>query len=248
MLEQLRYLVQLQQLQNRKNLLIRSREETPKRIAEIEKEYQQIETEFLLKKAELEHAKKMHRSLEQEVTEFEAKIARSKQRMSEVKTNKEYQAMLKEIEELKKEIGRKEDQMLEIMEGIESFSVEVKQREEALESCKEKTDVDKQELTKQSDQVNEQLEHLESLQEKVREKLDRTLLNRCESLIRKQGGVAVAAVEAGVCQVCHMNLPPQRFIELQRDENIFQCPHCHRFIYWPGHEGYQVFEEELEEV
>jgi len=101
LLEQLRYLVQLQNLQNRKALLLRSRDETPKKIAEIEKEYQQVEAEYLVKKAELDHARKMHRNLEQEVGDLELKINRSKQRMSEVKTNKEYQAMLKEIEELK---------------------------------------------------------------------------------------------------------------------------------------------------
>jgi len=248
LLEQLRYLVQLQNLQNRKALLLRSRDETPKKIAEIEKEYQQVEAEYLVKKAELDHARKMHRNLEQEVGDLELKINRSKQRMSEVKTNKEYQAMLKEIEELKKEISRKEDQMLELMEKIESFSVEMKRQENELESCKNKVEADKEELTEQSAQVIEQLAHIEALQEKVRRKLETGILRRCDSLLQRPGGIAVAAVEAGVCQVCHLNIPPQKFIELQRDESIFNCPHCHRFIYWPGHETYLIFDEELEEV
>lgn len=248
MLEQLRYLVQLQNLQNRKALLLRSREETPKKIAEIEKEYQQVEAEYLVKKAELDHARKMHRNLEQEVGDLESKINRSKQRMSEVKTNKEYHAMLKEIEELKKEISRKEDQMLDIMENIDAFSMEIEGQEKEQEACKKKVEADKKELTEQSAQVDEQLVHIEALQEKVREKLETGILMRCDSLMKRPGGVAVAAVEAGVCQVCHLNLPPQKFIELQRDENIFNCPHCHRFIYWPGHEDYLIFDEELEEV
>lgn len=248
MLEQLRYLVQLQNLQNRKALLLRSREETPKKIAEIEKEHQQVEAEYLVKKAELDHARKMHRNLEQEVGDLESKINRSKQRMSEVKTNKEYQAMLKEIEELKKEIARKEDQMLDIMENVDAFSVEIKGHEKELEACKKKVEADKKELTEQSAQVDEQLAHIEALQEKVREKLEMGILRRCDSLLKRPGGVAVAAVEAGVCQVCHLNIPPQKFIELQRDESIFNCPHCHRFIYWPGHEDYLIFDEELEEV
>jgi predicted nucleic acid-binding Zn-ribbon protein len=248
LLDQLRYLVQLQHLQNKKALLIRSRDETPKCIAEIEKEYQQVEAEFLVKKAELEHAQKMHRSLEQAVADLETKIGRSKQRMNEVKTNKEYQAMLKEIEDLKKDINQKEDRMLEAMESIESSSQELKRQEKQLQERKKKMEADKQELTKQSERVKEQLESLEALQEKVREKLEAGLLKRCESLLHRHGGIAVAAVEAGVCQVCHMNIPPQKFIELQRDENICNCPHCHRFIYWPGHENYQIFEEEVEEV
>jgi predicted nucleic acid-binding Zn-ribbon protein len=58
----------------------------------------------------------------------------------------------------------------------------------------------------------------------------------------------VAAVENGVCQVCHMIIPPQKFIELQRDQDIMQCPHCHRFIYWPGHEGYCLPEGEADDI
>ena len=248
MLDQLRYLVQLQHLQNKKALLIRSREETPKRVAEIEKDYQQAEADYLVKKAELDHAQKMHRSLEQTVADLETKISRSKQRMNEVKTNKEYQAMLKEIDDLKKDIRQKEDQMLEAMESIESFSQELKRQEKELQERKKQVEADKQELTEQSEQVKQQLEQLEELQEKVREKLETGLLKRCESLLHRHGGVAVAAVEAGVCQVCHMNIPPQKFIEIQRDENICHCPHCHRFIYWPGHQDYLIFEEEVEEV
>lgn len=248
MLEQLRHLVQLQHLENKKALLIRSRNETPRRIAEIEREYQQAEAEYLIKKGELDHARKLHRGLEQTVSEQEAKIVRSRQRMSEVKTNKEYQAMLKEIDDLKKDIATREDQMLEIMERIDSLSVQLKQEEKVLEELKRKMELDRRELLEQSAKVNEQLDRYEAAQQKIRDKLDASLLRRCDSLLKRHSGIAVAAVEAGVCQVCHLNIPPQKFIELQRDENIFNCPHCHRFIYWPGHMDYQVLEEELEEV
>jgi uncharacterized protein len=248
LLEQLRYLVQLQHLQNKKAQLLRTRDETPKRIAEIEKEYQQYEAEYLLKKAELDHSKKLHRTLEQSVVDLESKINRSKQRMNEVKNNKEYQAMLKEIEDLKREVRQKEDQMLELMETIDSLSSGLQQQEIRLIECRRKMEADKEELTNQSDQVNEQLTHLDELQQRVRERLDSALLRRCDSLMQRHAGIAVAAVEGGVCQVCHMGIPPQKFIELQRDERIFQCPHCQRFVYWPGHEGYLVLEEEMAEV
>jgi uncharacterized protein len=248
LLEQLRYLVQLQHLQNKKAHLIRTRDATPKRIAEIEREYQQYEAEFLLKRAELDHSKKLHRTLEQSVADLEIKINRSKQRMNEVKTNKEYQAMLKEIEDLKREIRQKEDQMLEIMENIDSLSSGMQQQEKRLTEYQQKMEADKEELASQSDQVKEQLTHLDELQQRVRERIDAALLRRCDSLMQRHAGIAVAAVEGGVCQVCHMGIPPQKFIELQRDERIFQCPHCHRFVYWPGHEGYLIFEEEMAEV
>jgi predicted nucleic acid-binding Zn-ribbon protein len=99
------------------------------------------------------------------------------------------------------------------------------------------------ELQREADKVKERLDQLVAMENKIREKLDPNLLKRCDFLFEKRAGVAVAAVEGGVCQLCHLNIPPQKFIELQRDESILQCPHCLRFLYWSGHEAYKVVEE-----
>lgn len=238
MLEQLKYLVELQSLEDKKTQLVRSCEETPKRMAEIQKEFEVFEGEYLARKADLDHARKLHRSLEQGIADLDAKIARSKLRMSEVKTNKEYQAMLKEIEELKKEIRSKEDGILEVMEKIDALGRASKDLEKDLAARREVMESQKEKLQGENDQLKERLDLIEAQQQKVRDKMDPVLLKRTEFLFQKQCGIAVAPVENGVCQICHLNIPPQKFIELQRDEVILQCPHCHRFLYWPGHQVY----------
>lgn len=248
LLEQLKFLIEYQILENKKALLIRNGEETPKRIAELEKEFGQYEAEYLAKKADHEHAKEMHRSLEQAISDLEAKIARSKRRMSEVKTNKEYQAINKEIEEYKKEISARESEILEVMQNIESLSNEVLELEKALEKRKEKLQEDLKVLQAEMDHLKERLDRLEASQKEVEAKLQPDLLRRSHFLFKKQAGIAVAPVENGVCQVCHLNIPPQKFIELQRDETIMSCPHCHRFVYWPGHECYCLSEDDYGDV
>jgi predicted nucleic acid-binding Zn-ribbon protein len=245
LLEQLKYLVELQILEDRKSRLIRSCDDTPKRVTEIEREFEDFEGEYLSKKAELDFARKIHRSLEQNIADLETKISRSKVRMSEVKTNKEYQAILKEIEDIRKEIAGKEDEALEFMERIESLGKELKGMEKELGQRRKKMEQDRSELVTEADRVKERLDYLEGIERVLREKVDKDLLKRCDFLLQKQAGVAVAAVDSGVCQVCHMNIPPQKFIELQRDEVIHQCPHCHRFLYWPGHDGYKDLAEDM---
>ncbi|HOV86655.1 MAG TPA: C4-type zinc ribbon domain-containing protein [Syntrophobacteraceae bacterium] len=248
MLEQLRYLIQYQILEDKKAALIRSCEDAPARVSELEKEFEHFEAEYLSRKAEYEHAKKMHRAAEQTIADLEARIQRSKRRMNEVKTNKEYQAILKEIEEIKKEIGVNEDAVLGFLETIETLGRELKARSKELEERRKALEQDKAVLKAESDKLKERLDRFEAAQEQVREKLKPDLRKRSENLITRQAGIAVAAVENGVCQVCRLNIPPQKFIELQRDESIMQCPHCHRFIYWPGHEAYSVPEEETENL
>jgi uncharacterized protein len=248
LLEQLRCLIQFQILEDKKTKLVRSCEETPKRIAEIEKEFEKFESVYLGKKAEHDHTRKLRHALEEGIAELEGKIKRSKTRMNEVKNNKEYQAILKEIDDLQVEIREKEDSALELMETIDHLGKELKVLEKEVAACKQKLEGDKKELQHEADQLKGRLGRIEALQEKVRTKLEPDLWKRSEILLQKQAGIAVAAVDGGVCQVCHLNIPPQKFIELQRDESIMQCPNCHRFMYWPGHEAYVLFEEDLEEL
>jgi uncharacterized protein len=248
LLEQLKWLIQYQILEDKKAKLVRSCEETPRRIAEIGKEFEKFESVFLGKKAEQEHAKKLHRSLEQEIATLEDKIKRSKIRMGEIKNNKEYTAILKEIDDQQKEISEKEDRALELMETIEYLGRELKDLGKEVEAQRQEMEKDNRELQLEVEQLKDRLDHLEQQQERVRTKLDADIWKRAEVLLEKQGGIAVAPVENGLCQVCHLNIPPQKFIELQRDESILNCPHCHRFIFWPGHEAYCIFEEDQEEI
>jgi hypothetical protein len=238
-------LVELQFLVDKKTELLRGREETPKRIAEMEKEFERFEGDYLLKKTEYENAVKMRRSLEQEIKDLDARVARSKSRQHDVKTNREYQALLKEIEDLKGDISAREDQVLNRMETIERLEKEVKGVAQDLEKRRKKLDEDKNDLLLQSQEVDVRIAKLEALEQEVRARCTEELLKRYDFLRDKRAGRAVAAVENNVCQICHMNIPHQKFIELQRDETIHSCPHCQRFIYWSGSEAYRVLDDDF---
>lgn len=248
MFEQLKHLVELQLLEDKRKELIRGYEATPKRIADLEKEFERLEGAFLARKAEVEHARKMHRALEQGISDQEAKISRSRSRMNEVKTNKEYQAILKEIEDIKKEIAAREDEALDYMEKIDLLGKQVKIEEKELVGHRERIESEKAQLLAESEGIKERLDRLEIIAAKVREQVDPALLKRSDYLLERQAGIAVAACDGGVCQVCHLNIPPQKYIELMKDESIMQCPHCHRFLYWPGNEAYTIFDDDLDAI
>lgn len=248
MLDQLKCLIEYQKIEDKKNQLIRSSEEAPRRIAELERELESFEGQYLSKKEEHDNAKKMHRSVEQQIEDLGARMGRQKTRQGEVKTNKEYQAILKETDETKKEISRGEDSLLELMDNIERLGVEVAELEKELAERRRKMEEEKAVLLQESAELQSRLDRLEVIRQLVRDRVNPDLLKKTDFLFFKQAGIAVSAVENGVCKVCHMNIPPQKFIELQRDEDILQCPHCHRFLYWPGHEGYCVTEEEIDDI
>lgn len=244
MLEQMRCLIRYQILQDKKSKLLRRAAEIPRRLGEIQEDYEQQEAIYLSKKAENEDAVQAHKVLEQNVADLQARIARSKNRQKDVKNNKEYQAIMREIDETKKEISAKEERMLELMEKVDSLGKEIAEIEKEMAAKKEQIDEEKRQLLAVDAELQEKLQDLESRQQKIRDQMPKDLIKRSDFLINRQAGIAVAPVQNGVCQVCRMNIPPQKFIEVQRDENIQECPHCHRFIYWPGHEGYCNLDDE----
>ena len=248
MLDQLKCLIEYQKIEDKKNQLLRSYEEGPRRIAEMEKEFEYFEGRFLLKKEECEEARKSHRQIEQEMEDLRGRMGRQKTRQNEVKTQKEYQAILKEMDDAKKEVSTSEESALELMEKIETLGKEVAELERDLSERRAVLEEQKAVLERESGAFKARLDRLESIRQQVRERVNPDLLKKTDFLFVKQAGIAVSAVENGVCNVCHMNIPPQKFIELQRDEDIMQCPHCHRFLYWPGHEGYCLNQVDVDSI
>lgn len=248
LLEQLKYMVELQYLVDKKAELIRVREETPRRIGELEKLFGEFEGEHHQKKAEYDNALKMRRSLEQEVKDLESKMERSKGRMHEIKSNREYQAMLKEIEDLKTDIRVKEDQILEHMETIDRLDKAVKLAGKDLDARRRQLDTDKEKTRQEGEMIAARLKTLETLEEEVRRKMQPDIAKRYDFLLEKRNGSGVAAVQEGACQLCHLSLPPQKYVELQKDEAIMNCPSCLRFIYWLGNDAYQVFPDGFSNV
>ena len=119
MQEQLNYLIQLQQIDKTIDHIHVNVEENPKKIEQIDLESQGVREILDTFTKEMEEIQKQRRALEREVEEFGEKIKKSQVKLMEVKTNKEYRAMLTEIDELKKVKIGKEDLLLELMEKME---------------------------------------------------------------------------------------------------------------------------------
>jgi predicted nucleic acid-binding Zn-ribbon protein len=62
--------------------------------------------------------------------------------------------------------------------------------------------------------------------------VEEDLRRRYEMICSRRGGVAVVEIRSGICQGCHMNIPPQLFNQIQRNEQVFLCPNCQRMLYW----------------
>jgi hypothetical protein len=174
-----------------------------------------------------------YRNYETDVRMNVDRIKKSEAKLSSVKTNKEYQASLKEIDDLKEKNSKLEDVMIEFLDRIEDAenTLEAKMTEYA--ELQSRLNNEKETIRKETEAGKHQLEKLDVELNTVAAGIDAGLLatyNKTKLL--QNNGIAIVAVKNAICQGCNVNIPPQMYNELQRGGSLKKCPICDRIIYW----------------
>lgn len=177
--------------------------------------------------AELEKAK---RSKEADVETSEARQKDFQGKLSLIKTNKEYQAALKEISETKKNNKAIEDQILELMKQIEALKAEQQAAAEALKGASEVCEKTTGTFASEAGRIRREIETLQADRDRIGAQVQPGLISQYQR-VRKSGKESLAQVVGGTCQGCYMKIPPQLYIELQKLTTIHVCPSCHRILY-----------------
>jgi predicted nucleic acid-binding Zn-ribbon protein len=176
-------------------------------------------------------AQKARRQLEGDLQDLETKRSRYKTQLMEVKTNKEYTAMLHEIEAVEREIRAREDQILGEMEKAESLGADVKREEAAFKAIEARHRDEGRALDSRAEALRLESARLSAERDAIAATVP-TELRELFQRVAKLRGAAVAEARDGMCQLCHMKLRPQMYLDLKRNEQIVQCPACSRILYF----------------
>lgn len=177
--------------------------------------------------------KKKYRLYESDVQMNFSQAAKSQEKLRGVKTNKEYQSVLKEIEELTAKNSKIEDEMLECLDQIDEIEKNITTKKEELLKLADQVNSEKTMINQEAEEGNKKLAGLVSDWHEVSSKVDPELMGKC-TMIKEQLGIiiAVVPVKDAICQGCNVNIPPQMYNELQRFDSLKFCPNCQRIIYW----------------
>lgn len=182
-------------------------------------------------KQRLEDLGAAYRSGESEVKMLEAQVVKSQEKLRAVKTNKEYQSTLKEIDDLKEKTSGIEDTLLVQLDEIETAETDLVRANADLDDVSVDVTSQRKEISDQADDQKRVLAGIQQEREEIKSRMPQALIEKYSRVKRQGRGVAVAAVSDAVCQVCRMNIPPQLFNELQRMDTMRMCPNCQRIIY-----------------
>jgi hypothetical protein len=178
--------------------------------------------------------KKQRRGLEKEVEHSDQKIKKSRTKLMEVKNNKEYKAMLTEIDELNNSKGRQEDALLELMEQMEALTLQVREQKKGLDLKIVAAKTKKEEWEKAGAGYARELARMEEDRKKAAAGVESSHLQQYEFLRDRLRGLALAEVRNVACMSCHMQIPQQLYNEIQRCDRIIHCPNCLRILFYSG--------------
>ena len=180
--------------------------------------------------AHLESIRREKRALEQRVQDDTAKVGKLKIQLMEIKTNKEYQAMVHEIGHSEKEIDDSEERLLMLMDELENQGAATGGFTEQKDEEKKQLSVEKADLEARLSHLQEEIMRIEGEKPKILSELDPQIRKRYDRILAKLHDFAVTHVVDDVCQGCHSRIPPQAALEVKKNDQIIACQACGRIL------------------
>ena len=182
-------------------------------------------------KAALEGLGKDRKRLELEVQDFEAKRSKYKGQLGEVKTNKEYTALLHEIENVEREIRSREDQILEAMEKVEGGQAKVKAEEASFKTVESTRRDEIKEIESKIQEAQKARADVAATREKKVTVLKPDMLAEYIRILQRRG-TALSEAKDGACTMCHVKLRAQVYVDVKRNDTIITCSSCSRILFF----------------
>ncbi|MBN2319766.1 MAG: hypothetical protein JXR49_11840 [Acidobacteria bacterium] len=227
----LRNLIALQDLELSIASLQKQSSQIPNKTQILENELARIRDEHDREVARSKDLANQRRHLEGEVDMLQTKLSRLKDQLMIVKTNKEYTAMLHEIQTAEDQIRREEDKILDIMEETENMDQLLKKAEQEMLKKSAEIQEEIRKTTESAPKLESELARLQEEKNRVEATIGDELLARYRRIAKACKGVALAEAKDELCSACHVRIRPQMYAELLQTENIYACDSCSRILF-----------------
>jgi predicted nucleic acid-binding Zn-ribbon protein len=182
-------------------------------------------------KEQMLNQQKESRTLEAEMADKMDHVRERQSKMMQVQTGREQTALLKEIEDAKRDAKENEEKIVAIMELMETLTAQLEEEKNMLKGEKKLVAEETEKVRKSIESINKGKKQKDRVRNAQAKKLKDSLLKKYDTLRQRRSGLAVVNVLDGVCQGCFMSIPPQKYNMLLKGDQLFDCPTCQRLMY-----------------
>lgn len=233
-------IIELQDALGRLRAAERQLEGIPDWMRELHAEYRTHMEEIEVLERQVEEAAAERRAAEAEISDTEEKLKRYQRQINEVSNQREYGALLQEIDTAKGTISELEDRAFSAMEQVDEATAALDEQREASQGLEQRYQAELAKWEEEKPAITEEAEKLRGRVEVLRERVPRPHLAHFERIFERTGGKALSPIRKVErpkgpamwhCGTCHYNVRPQVLVEIQDRGSLIQCDSCKRILY-----------------
>ncbi len=229
--DQLKLLIELQDLDAQIYQLQRGLDVKPVQEAQLKTQHAQAVQALQAVEVQYKALDVKRSQMEIDLGQKEAQIQKLQAQLFQLKTNKEYAAMGKEIEGFKADKSVLEEETLKLMEEVDQVKAHLISEREALKAKESSLRTALAQIEEEKRQIEASIEKLKSTRLTLIPRADPNVLSRYERILERKEGLALVPVKGDACGGCHIVLPPQMINEIQLATRLILCESCARILY-----------------
>jgi len=231
---QISNLVRLQTIDSEIYSLRYEKESKPQEIKVIEASFEEKKKNLATLEQTLLNLQKQRKEKELELASKEEAAKKLQTQLYSLKTNKEYQTMLKQIQDAKADASVTEDKVLELFDQADKVKSEVEKEKIRLKEEEKVFLEQKKKIEDRIKEIDDRLAQLEAQRKQVVPDINPKILTQYERILLNRDGLAIVGVKDNSCQGCNMFVPPQVINLIKMYERIVTCEICNRILYIPN--------------
>ncbi len=234
-LEQIRQLVALQHVDDAIHGIDADLKAAPQEVEELGRRFAAQDEQRNRVLDKLRHLRDQQKRLDSDIEDDSTRLKKSKSKLMQVANNREYQAVVREMDTMERQNRSREEERLALREETSLQESNLTELEDAWKALQEDLEVKTANLDARLSEGRAKKAELDKKRENTGSEVPAPVLARYEFIRRRLEHPVIVPVDNGICTGCHIAIPPQAYIELQRGQQILSCPNCQRLIYWDNH-------------
>ena len=229
--DQIKKLVELQSFDAEIYQLKRLLKEKPLRLEEIKTQYDTKKEKLKALEDQLKNMLVARKNLEIDLQTKEGDIIKANSQLSQLKTNKDYQTKLSEIEHVKADKSIIEEKILISYDETDRINKNITEEKNILNEEEKRYLTTKKEIDDSVREITENIKALGAKRQQAVDGIDKNILVRYEKILSNKDGLAIVPIKGNACGGCYMHTPPQVINELKMNDKIIYCEMCARMLY-----------------
>ncbi|BDV00131.1 hypothetical protein TDMWS_02160 [Thermodesulfomicrobium sp. WS] len=234
-MEQIEQLVVLQRVDSEILSLEKALQAAPHQLKELEKRLQYLQEQEGIIQEKLDIILEQKHKLEAEIDADDQLIKKNKNKLLQVENTKEYHAIMRDMDALEKTNRQRKEELDTILADIHELEDRKAVLGKDMQEVRARMEEQQAQLDAKLQEKRERMGKLLQEKERATKAIPQPILERYNFIRQRLESPVIVPVREGICLGCHIAIPPQNYIDLQKGEQIVSCPNCQRIMYWDKH-------------